>query len=235
MVLVIKSAKFGDEFSNTDVSKSLQDKLADAGSIKVPVDSSLIPVVTRTTGSGTVSLSSQEQSDIKAQAAEICGPSDQTCLEIKTQELAQQTLKEKEQSDMVSATIVKGRRLTVTYTDETGKEQTAVIPEGQTFALGEDAKPDPGFDYEAATGPWRQFFSSIWGVVGTAITTFLYATSLIITWMTFSEFGNKVVTILAMVVAVFIPLSGFGLSFAGAMFPEYFRGDRMLRARISKE
>lgn len=234
-MVVIKSATFGDEFSNTNVLKTLQDKLAEAGSIKVPVDSSLIPVVTRTTGAGSVSLTTQEQADAKAQAAEICGPSDQTCLEIKTQELAQQKLKEKEQADISAANIVKGRRLTVTYTDETGKEQTAVIPEGQTFALGADAKPDPGFDYEAATSPWRSFFSSIWGVVGTALTTFLYATSLIITWMTFSELGNTVAKVIAMLIAVFIPLSGFGVSFVGAMFPEYFRGDRMLRARISKE
>jgi len=234
-MVVINSATFGDEFSSTDVLKSLQDKLASSGSIKVPVDSSLIPVVTRTTGAGTVTLTNQEQTDIKDKAAEICGPSDQTCLEIKTQELAQQKLKEKETETIASANIVKGRRLTVTYTDENGKQQTAIIPEGQTFALGADAKPDPSFDYDAATSPWRQAISSVWGIVGTSVVAFLYATSLIITWMTFTELGNKIVRVIAMAVAVFLPMSGFGLSFAGAMFPEYFRGDRLLRARISKE
>ena len=234
-MVVIKSATFGDEFSNTNVLKTLQDKLEESGSIKVPVDSSLIPVVTRTTGAGSVSLTTQEQADAKAQAAQICGPSDQTCLEIKTQELAQQKLKEKEQADITTANIVKGRRLTVTYTDASGKERTAIIPEGQTFALGAEANADPGFDYEAASSPWRSFGSNLWGIVGTTVTTFLYATSLVITWMTFSEFGNKVFTIIAMAIAVFIPLSGFGLSFFGAMFPEYFRGDRILRARISGE
>lgn len=233
-MVVINSATFGDEFSNTDVLKSLQDKLTDSGAVDVNVDSSLIPLLDRTTGAGATSLTGPEQDDVKQQAAQICGPSDQTCLEIKTQELAQAKLKEKATSEVNAANIVKGRRLTVKYTDETG-EHTVIVPEGQKFALGEAAKPDPGFDYEAAMSPWKQFFSSIWGIIGTALMSFLYASSVIITWMTFSEFGNRILTIAMTAISVFIPLSGFGLSFVGAMAPSYFSGDQILRARISKQ
>jgi hypothetical protein len=228
-MVVINSATFGDEYSSTDVLKTLQDKLSASGSIDVSVDSSLIPSVT--TGE-TVRLDGPEQEDVKNQAVDICGPSDQTCIEIKSQELAQQKLKEKESQTINSGNIIKGRRLTVKYKDETG-EHTVIIPEGQTFALGADAKPDPGFDYEAATSPWKQLFSSVWGIIGTALTTFLYASSIIITWMTFSEFGNRALTIAMTAVSVFIPLSGFGLSFIGAAAPSYFSGDKILRARIS--
>lgn len=232
-MVVLKSATFGDEFSNTDVLKSLQEKVTESGSIDVDVDSSLIPLLDKATGAGVTALSDDEKRDIKGQAEQICGPNDQTCLEIKTQELAQARLKEKQTESITAANIIKGRRLTVKYVDETG-ERTAVIPEGQKFALGEaGGAPDPNFDWEAATSPWRQFFSSIWGIIGTALTTFLYATSLIITWMTFSELGNTVAKVIAMLIAVFIPLSGFGVSFVGAMFPSYFSGDRELRARIS--
>lgn len=234
-MVVIQSATFGDEFSNTDVLKSLQDKLSASGSIDVDVDSSLIPILDKATGAGSQSLTDAEKAEVKGQAEQICGPSDQTCLEIKTQELAQAKLKEKATESVNAANIVKGRRLTVKYIDESGQERTAVVPEGQKFALGAAAKPDPGFDYEAAMSPWKQFFTSVWGVIGTTLTTFLYASSIIITWMTFSEFGNRILTIAMTAVAVFIPLSGFGLSFAGAMFPSYFSGDQILRARISKQ
>lgn len=230
-MVVIKSATFGDEYSNTNVLKTLQDKLSSSGGIDVTVDSSLIPFVST---SDTVSLAGPEKEDIKNQAAQICGPNDQTCLEIKSQELARQKLKEKETETVNAASIVKGRRLTVNYTDETG-DHTVVVPEGQTFALGAAAKPDPGFDYEAAASPWKKMVSSVWGIIGTALTTFLYATSIIITWMTFSEFGNRVLTIGMTAVSVFIPLSGFGLSFLGAALPSYFGGDRILRARISAQ
>ena len=231
-MVVIKSATFGDEFSSTNVLKSLQDKLGESGAIDVEVDSSLIPFLDKST---TVKLDDQEKEDIKNQAAQICGPNDQTCLEIKSQELAQQRLKAKESETVNAANIIKGRRLTVKYTDETGQERTVVVPEGQKFALGEAAKADPGFDYEAAASPWKQLFSSVWAIIGTTLTTFLYVSSIIITWMTFSEFGNKILTIAMTAVSVFIPLSGFGLSFLGAAAPSYFRGDSELRARFSAQ
>lgn len=231
-MVVINSASFGDEFSSTDVLKSLQDKLKESGSIDVDVDSSLIPILERTTGGGTTSLSGPEQDEVKNKAAEICGPSDQTCIEIKTQELAQQKLKEKETSNVNAANIIKGRRLTVKYTDETGQERTAVIPEGQKFALGAAAKADPGFDYEAATSPWKQVFSSVWGIIGTTLTTFLYVSSILITWITYTEYGNRALQIVVTVISALIPLSGFGLSFFGPMLAEYFRGERILRQKV---
>jgi len=228
-MVVISSATFGDEFSSTNVLKTLQDKLSSSGAIDMDVDSSLIPFLS---SSGTVKLSDDEKEDVKNQASQICGPSDQTCLEIKTQELAQQKLKEKEKESVNSANIIKGRRLTVKYTDETG-EHTVIVPEGQKFALGAAAQPDPGFDYEAAMSPWKQAAGSVWAVIGTALTTFLYVSSIIITWVTFTEFGNRVLTIAMTAVSVFIPLSGFGLSFLGAAAPAYFSGDKILRERIS--
>ena len=155
--IVIKSAKFGDEFSFTDVSKSLQDRLTSDGNVAVDVDSSLIPIAARASGVGSTTLTQDEIAEAKQTAADMCGSADQTCLEIKTQELAQTKLKEREAAGINSANIVKGRRLTTKYTVN-GTPMTAVIPEGQKFELGTLADPKSatnGFKPTDLTDPWK--------------------------------------------------------------------------------
>ena len=234
--IVIKSAKFGDEFSFTDVSQSLQDTLKSKGNIAVDVDSSLIPFAARASGVGTIKLTGDEESYIKQTAADMCGSADQTCIEIKTQELAQAELKKKEASNVNSANIVKGRRLTAEYTIN-GKPMTVVIPEGQKFELGElpgsatpKAKP---FRPEDLTDPWKPFLTSFVGIFGTSIFTFLYATSIIITWMTYIKYGSKLFAIGLTGLAALFPMSGYGLAFFGPAIAEYFRVDKALRVKLT--
>ena len=236
-MVVIQSASFGDEYSSTNVLKSLQDKLAaGSGAIDLTVDSSIIPVLDKATGGGTIALSGPEQEEVKGKAEEVCGPSDQTCLELKTQEFARLKLKEKETTDINAANIIKGRRLTVTYTDASGQSRTAQIPEGQKFELGEKAgAPDPGFDYAAAASPWKQMAGSIWAIIGTALTTFLYVSSIVITLTTFTEYGMRYVTIAMTAISALLPLSGFGLSFFAPAIMEFIRSNAILQAKLEAE
>ena len=234
--IVIKSAKFGDEFSFTDVSQSLQDKLKAEGNVAVDVDSSLIPFAARASGVGTIKLTQDEEAEIKQTAADMCGSADQVCLEIKTQELAQTELKKKEASNVNSANIVKGRRLTAEYTIN-GKPMTVVIPEGQKFELGDlpsspSAKPKP-FRPEDLSDPWKPFLTSFIGIFGTSIFTFLYVTSIIITWMTYVKYGSKLFAIGLTGLAALFPMSGYGLAFFGPAIAEYFRVDKALRVKLT--
>jgi hypothetical protein len=234
--IVIKSAKFGDEFSFTDVSQTLQDKLKSDGNVALDVDSSLIPFAARASGVGTIKLSQDEQAEIKQTAADMCGSADQTCLELKTQELAQSKLKEKESSNVNAANIVKGRRLTAEYTIN-GKPMTVVIPEGQKFELGglpssPSAKPKP-FRPEDISDPWKPFLTSFVGIFGTSIFTFLYVTSIIITWMTYVKYGSKLFAIGLTGLAALFPMSGYGLAFFGPAIAEYFRVDKALRVKLT--
>jgi hypothetical protein len=233
--IVIKSAKFGDEFSFTDVTKTVKDNIKSDGSISLDVDSSLIPVAARATGRGAVALSTEEQAEIKQIAADMCGAADQTCLEIKTQQLADTKLKEKEASTVNSANIIKGQRATFDYTIN-GKPMTAIVPAGQKFELGALTESTPAsqpFRVSDVASPWTAFFSSFIGIFGTSIFTFLYATSIIITWMTFVKYGSKLFAIGMTAVAAVFPMTGYGLAFFGPAIAEYFRVDKALRIKLT--
>jgi hypothetical protein len=234
--IVIKSAKFGDEFTSTDVTQTFVDAYKANGAISVDVDSSLIPILARATGRGAVTLTAAERDAIKEEAANQCGSADQTCLEIKTQEMAQSKLKDKEASTINSANIVKGRRGTFEVIVN-GKPQTIVVPEGQKFELGDlpsspSAKPKP-FRPEDISDPWKPFLTSFIGIFGTSIFTFLYATSIIITWMTYVKYGSKLFAIGLTAVAAIFPMSGYGLAFFGPAIAEYFRVDKALRVKLT--
>jgi hypothetical protein len=233
-MVVIKSAKFGDEYDTTDVSKSLADKVKD-GAIDIYVDSGIIPFVDKASGVNRTRLTDDEAREIKDTVAEMCGPTDQVCIEIKKQELAEAKLKQKEATKTTStAQVIKGRKLTVTYTDDSGRTRTAIIPEGQQFQVGDLGKlkptPEP---VDTTPSAASQVFSSVWGVLGTTVLVFLYAASIIVTWMTFVKYGSKLVAGGMVAVAVFIPYSGFGLSFFGPFLAEYFRVDKLSRLKAT--
>lgn len=232
-MVVITRATFGDEFSSTDVLKSIRDRFKD-GSIDLYVDSSIIPFVDKVSGVQTVQLSNEEKADIKEAVAEMCGPNDQVCMQVKTQEQVAQKLKEKEVAKASSTTeVIKGRRLTVEYTLPSGEKRTAVVPEGQQFQLGDLGKKYPDrlgpIDTKPSLG--EQLYGSLSGTFKTAIFTFLYASSIIITWMTYIKYGSKLLAGGMVAIAALIPLSGFGLSFFGALAAEYFRVERVARLR----
>lgn len=224
-MVVVRSATYGNEFTSTDVLKTIQDKLAKDGGVSIPVDSSILPIKAKALGADN-KLLPDEQEEIKELAANMCGAADQVCLEKKMQELAQQKLKEKEAQSVSSTTVIKGDRLTVEFEDEKGVTQRAVIPAGQMFELGDLKKDDPGkadpaFDYEAAMSPYRELFSSWWMILGTMALTFFYASSIIITWSTYAKRNSKLLAAGVTAIAVFIPYSGFLLSLLAGMVPEY--------------
>ena len=74
-----------------------------------------------------------------------------------------------------------------------------------------------------------QIASSVWGVVGMSVLAFLWATSIILTWMTFVRYGSKILAAGMTAIAIFIPYSGFGLAFFGPFIAEYFRVDKLAR------
>jgi hypothetical protein len=230
MVKVLK-ATFGDEYGSTDVMKTLNDKVKDDG-IDIYVDSSIIPMIDTVSGAKTTRLDDDEKREVNTLAENICGPSDQVCLEIKRGEIADSLLKKKEATKTTStAQIIKGRRLTVEYLDANGERRKAIVPEGQQFQVGKLGKEEAVAPVETETPAWQKIFSSWWTILGTFILTFLYAVSIIITWMTFVRYGSKILAAGMVAVSVFIPYSGFGLAFFGPFIAEYFRVDKMARLK----
>jgi hypothetical protein len=234
-MVAILSAKFGDETSSTDVRKTLEDRIKkDGRDFSIPVDSSIVPVYARLTGAGKVSLTDDEKNEINGMAESICGgTSDQVCMEIKIQELSASKLQDKEKASNRSIDIVKGRRLTVTYRDESGRTQTVMIPEGQTFSMTGNVKPDPGFDYEAALSPYKDMANQIWGIIGASVLAFLYVASIVITWVTYREYNNLVLRIAMTAIAVFIPIiGGLGVSTFPVAIAAFLRVEKIAREKV---
>jgi hypothetical protein len=232
MVKILK-ATFGDEFGNTNVMKSLSDKVKD-GEIDVYVDSSIIPIVDRATGVGSTRLTPQEEEEITSAAEDICGPSDQVCLEVKKDELLEAAIKKKAATKTAStAEIIKGRRLKVTYQTESGETRTAVIPEGQQFRVGKLGETSKDMPVETKIPAWKQLLDSGWTIAGLFVATFFWAASIILTWMTFVRYDSKILAAGMTAIAVLIPYSGFGLSFFGPFIAEYFRVDKMARLKAA--
>ena len=65
-MVVVTSATFGDEFTSTDVLKTIQDKITANGSVSIPVDSSILPVQARILGADQ-SLNTAEKEEKKEQ------------------------------------------------------------------------------------------------------------------------------------------------------------------------
>jgi len=225
----ILSATFGDDFGSTNVLKTLSDRVKD-DEIDIYVDSSIIPIVDRATGANSTNLTPDEKREMQNAAEDICGPTDQVCLEVKKEELLAQALKTKEATKTAStAEIIKGRKLKVKYQTASGDIRTAVVPEGQQFQVSDLGKPVKQEPVETQTPEWMQIASSVWGVVGMSVLAFLWATSIILTWMTFVRYGSKILAAGMTAIAIFIPYSGFGLAFFGPFIAEYFRVDKLAR------
>jgi hypothetical protein len=150
MGVTIESAYLGDERGRVNVTSSLRNKASSDGSISVPVDSGLIPVLQV---GGEISLSSDEVREAKEKAVEACGgPNDPTCIEQKKMEIQRQRLEEKELESQSKANIIKGRRLTVTVV-ENGKRKTLEVPEGQVFEFGGAKAKEGSFELKKSVLP----------------------------------------------------------------------------------
>lgn len=215
MAIVIQSATFGDERSNTDITKALQERIKKEGKVDVPVNSSLVPVFGQ---EGAVKLDDTEIADAKQQAEESCGgPGDQVCLEIKKQEFQAQRLSEKRMENNKVENIIKGRRLRVKYR-EGNEVKIAEIPEGQDFTLGtlkESTAAAPPFKLETpilSISP-EEMLLKVLGWLGIVAATFFYAFSILVTYASFNKSGYGWLKYVATAAAVLVPYSGYAITF----------------------
>lgn len=226
----IKSASLGDERSTQDVTKSLNDKIQ-GGKIQVVANSSLIPMFEV---GAKVSLSPDEEAEIKQQAEKQCGSAnDSNCIDAMDSKLRQSKMEEKKQQQQSSAFLVKGRRLTVTYVDEKGQERTVIVPEGQEFKLDKLEKRDkqsmqnpfamPKFErgsyLPSISGTALEFLK----VIGIILGVFFYAFSIIATYKTFIQSGFTWIGYAATAAAVFFPYSGYVIMLIFFAVKEYIR------------
>ena len=230
-MVVIKRATYGDDTSNTDVTAAVANQIAGSGTVKIPVNSSIVPFFTL---AETVSLSETEVKQAKQRAVDACGgPQDQICVAKRTEEMKSKMMDEKrEQSNRVD-NIVRGNRLELVVQDG-AKVRKIAVPEGQTLTQemlsGKPPKGTAPIDVKQATGPSFSLGSvvtsaGVWfgGFVGALI----YVLAILITWKVFQDEGYVIPKYAATAATVLIPGSGlvitplfFGLrSFAQQMKP----------------
>lgn len=233
-MVVIKSATYGDAYSSTDVQSSLAKQVKD-GALSIKVNSSIVPLVDSASGARTVSLSNAEKKDILNTASESCGTSDQTCLEIKTRELAEAKLKAKlAETTRSTVELIAGKYLAVEYVDENGRPRKVKVPEGQELQLGTLGKKSAGtppIDLKAALSPATQTLNAIWSSTGYGILVFVYVSSILITWMTVRKSGSRLIAYGLTAVSAIIPYSGVFIAIGGPAVAELYR---VLRARYAQ-
>jgi hypothetical protein len=227
----IESAFLGDELSSQNITNSIRDRIDNGnGRIDVEVNSSLIPLINRPQK---IELTGNERDEIEKKAVEQCGGAfDSRCVEFAKAKLQASKLEEKEKEATSTANMVKGRRLTVKYTDETGKKQTAIIPEGQRFQLGvpestlSTAKVKTSsepFKFPSLTGTALELFK----ILSVIVLTFLFAASVALTYKTTMLSGyNRYLAYGLTAAAVFIPYSGFVISLLVAAIAAYMESKK---------
>lgn len=208
MGVTIESAYLGDERGRVNVTSSLQKKASSDGTISVPVDSSLIPILQV---GGEITLTNDEVRQAKEKAVEACGgPNDPACIETKKMDFQRQRLEEKELESQSTANVIKGRKLTVTI-NENGKRRTVEVPEGQTFEYGTPKGAAPPFKLEKSMLPnisVGDIAIQVMKVLGTIGLTFVYVFSILATWKVFQDGGFVIPKFVATAAAVLIPYSG---------------------------
>jgi hypothetical protein len=226
----ITSAFLGDEISAQNVTKSLQNKVSDNGSIDVEVNSRLIPFIGR---SEKITLTDSEKQDIQKQATELCGGGFSTeCIENRKAQLQQSKLEEKENQTNSSANLVKGRRLTVNYIDEIGEKRSLVIPEGQRFQLGMPDTELSSVQVELPSKPFKMpglggTALELFKILSVIVLTFLFAASVALTYKTTLLSGyTRYVAYALTAAAVFIPYSGFFISLLVAAVAAYMESKK---------
>lgn len=209
--IVIKRATFGDESSATDVTKTLTDQLDEKGYVDVTADSSLVPLI-NIGGPKKVSLTPQEMDEAQKQAVEECGGGqNKSCVDARQQQRMQLMLKEKENKTVAADKVVKGRRLTVTYIDESGREQTVLIPDGNAFKAGEP--PEKKQEEKSGVFSINPVLANVLVYGTTFVVVIGWVYSIVATYRTLLEAGYRWIGFAATAVAIFIPYSGFLIMF----------------------
>ena len=215
--IVIKNATFGDETSTTDVTKTLMQQLDEFGYVDVTADQGLIPII-NWNGPKSTTLTRQEQKEAQEKAVDECGGAqNKSCIEVRKQQKMQLMLKEKENKSVAADKVVKGRRLTVTYVDEAGREQTMIVPDGNQFKVGNPAKK--GEINPFALMPVLNALAKI-GI--TLVVVFGWVYSVTATYRTLIEAGYRWVAYAGTAGAIFFPYSGFFIMFAFFLFTSVF-------------
>lgn len=217
----ILRATYGDDTSNTDVTSAVADRISGSGGVRIPVNSSVVPVFTI---AETVSLSTEETKQAKQRAIDACGGvEDQLCIAKRTEEMKSNMMDEKRANSSRVDNIVRGNRLELVVQDGANVRKIAV-PEGQT--LTEEmlkGKPPRGtsgpIDVNAAKNPpfsIAGFLGNAGVAMGKMAGTFLaalaYVLAIFITWKVFKDAGYVIPKYIATVATVLIPGSGFVLT-----------------------
>lgn len=229
----ISSAYLGDERSAVKVTDSLTQKLLGSSDNSVDVDSKLIPIVQV---EGSTALTDDQVREAQERAELDCeGATDNSCVEIKSQEYLRKMIKEKLNSVQSSANLVKGRRMVVTLNVD-GEDRTYVIPEGQKFKLDESVIGDrklidpygvaagsPDLGEISAADIFGEMGIQIGKALGVIAATAVYVFSVVATYKVFIQAGYTIVAYIATASAVFIPYSGIFITLGFFAIKEFIQ------------
>lgn len=212
----IESAFLGDEKAMRNVTKVLGSKILGT-SIDVDVNEKLIPPLTV---ADKTELTAAEERKIREAASKQCNGNDQECITAKEAQLRQEVLAAKERQGNSSANVIKGRRLTVNIIDENGKRRRVIIPDGQKFKMDNISISDPRKPMQLPTMEYVQNQFKLLGSL--SLSTFVYVFSIVLTFTVFSSvMGTPLFAIPLVVIAVFIPFSGYIMVFLYYMFTAF--------------
>lgn len=215
----IKSAIFGDEHGGRDVKSSLESKVS-GGRIDVVANSSLLPMFEV---SKEVRLTEEERRGLREEAIKNCGgPGNTTCVDREVSRLSQQRLQDKLQQQH---TNIKGRRLTVTVVDASGKERQVIVPEGQKFEM--EGMKGGGWSMPSLPSlAWSGMTTGLtYGTIAAIVV--LWAFSLVITIAAFHSLGW--ISLLPIGIAALIPGAGIPLVFFAELIKQYLRNKGIIQ------
>jgi hypothetical protein len=214
-MVFIKQATFGDEASATDITASIQKKVT-KGYLDIIADSKLLPMITLDSTTATLTDSDKEMA--KQQAIQQCGGNahDQRCIDERTGKIEQSLLQTRVSEQNATDKVIKGRRLTMTLVDDTGKERTVQVPDGQEFKLG-NPPPTP-----ITMGSITSFLVSLVPTLWSALLLFGWVFSVIATYRTLIQAGYQLGAYAGTVAAVLIPYSGFAIMLGFFAIKSYY-------------
>lgn len=218
MGLTIKQATWGDEAGTTDITRSLQNR-ASSGYVDMVADASLVPAITLEPQT-TVSLTDEDNEKAHTAALKECGGgSDEKCVEARVASFEASALQTKIAEASSSKDIVKGRRLTVTFVDSTGREKTLQIPDGQKLTMGNPPiiKTD-------------KLFGELSSIAFYILLTALWVFSVVITYRTLISAGWIMLGYALTAVAVLIPYSGLIMTPIAFLAINYISKTDIMRA-----